>query len=69
MDIDPETVRLLRELWINEPVIQHALLRYQEHRSGGSSELVHRIMQDLKNLTSWTEDNIINKGIGPRNVF
>jgi hypothetical protein len=61
VQLDLEVIGLLRELWINTPVIVHALLMYREAREeqNASTKLAHLATLNIQALSKWSKENIV----------
>jgi hypothetical protein len=63
--MDIELTRLLRDLYINQPVVRHALLRYREQREGEghSGNVACECIANIDALAKWSEENVIYKAV------
>jgi hypothetical protein len=60
-----ELTRLLLDLYINQPVVRHALLRYREQREseGHSGNVACECIANIDALAKWAEENVIYKPV------
>lgn len=61
VQFDLEVIGMLRELWINTPIIVHALLMYRESREeqNASTTAVKLASQNIQDLSKWCKENIV----------
>lgn len=65
VQFDLEVVGMLRELWINTPIIVHALLMYREAREeqNASTTAVSLASQNIQALSKWSKENIVCRAV------